>query len=156
MKKEGNFKNEKKKVKKKHYALICPYCGARAKLVTQADVYGRKAFHPNEKVWVCANWGRGCDALVTAYPGMEKPKGDLANKELRSKRMAAHRAIDEVVRLGIMDFHSVYKYLEDSFGFRKGKFHIASSSLYYCEETIRMMNDMVRRHQDTLGQKKGA
>lgn len=137
----------KTKKKKKVYEVYCPYCRKRARVVTRRELYGdrKDLFFPDEKVWICGNYGKGCDALVTTYYGTEKPKGELANAALRKKRTKAHEAIEEVVNAGILDFHSVYDYLEDKFGMYHGKFHLAKSSDYYCDETIRLMNELMEQ-----------
>lgn len=128
---------KKKKKSQKKDEMFCPYCGAKAKLVTAKDVYGDKAKKPEELIYVCSNYGKGCDAYVTTYPGTNKPYGFMADSSLRKMRMEAHRAIDEVVDSGKMKKGDVYKFL----GFRLGvrDFHIGKSGIYNCKKTVELL-----------------
>lgn len=132
--------------------IYCPYCRAKARLTTFSEVYGEKATDPDEKIWVCGNFNKGCNAYVGTHKGTDKPFGQLANARLRRLRIDAHRAIDRVVEAGIMDKHTIYDYLETSFGFRRGKFHLGNSGEYYCQETIGIMNKIL--HNNAKGEKR--
>lgn len=133
----------KRQKKKKVYELYCPYCGAKARLTTCREIYGDTATEPDELVYVCGNYQKGCDAYVKTYKGTNKPYGNLANAQLRKRRILAHRSMDQVIKAGIMDKHTIYDYLETTFNTPRGKFHIGSSGEYYCDETIRIMNHIL-------------
>lgn len=72
----------------------CRYCGALAELADSETVYpsGRRC----GKLWVC----RPCGAWVGVHRDSPtfKPKGHLANAELRAARIEAHRAFDPLWR----------------------------------------------------------
>lgn len=136
----------KSKKRRKELEVYCPYCGKKAVMVKQKDVYGLKAKAPEENAWICRDFFNGCDALVTTYKGTAKPKGHLANTSLRKKRVVAHEAINQVIRAGIMDFHSIYDYIEERFGMRKGSFHIGESGDYYCEKVIQLMDELLENN----------
>lgn len=129
------------KKKAKQLDLFCPYCRARAKLVKQSEVYGSKAFNPDEYMYVCSNFNNGCDAYVLTHKGTTKPLGILANSEVRNLRIKAHRAIDSVIESGVMDKGQIYKYLETYFG--QKPFHLGSSGIYNCQETIKLMKNIL-------------
>jgi hypothetical protein len=70
--------------------VICGYCGKEAKLLKSSEsVYHGTNYGP---VWVC--WD--CNAWVGALSEKHdfRPKGSLANKDLRMKRMRAHKFFD--------------------------------------------------------------
>ncbi len=66
--------------------VICPYCGQPAVLTSSEEVYGRDY----GLLYLCAP----CDAYVGVHRGTTKPKGTLANAELREWRKRAHAAFD--------------------------------------------------------------
>jgi len=95
----------------------CPYCGSLAELRDAFTVYKREGYG---LLYVCPNVG--CDAYVGVHNGTSKPKGSLADAELRRLRGEVHavfdplwRSNDEVDRtevyeaaanvLGLQEFH---------------------------------------------------
>ena len=130
----------KKKKKKKDKDMFCPYCGARAKLVTAKEVYGDKAQNPDDLIYICSNYGKSCDAYVTTYPGTDKPYGFMADSELRRMRITAHKAIDRVIDSGYMSKKAIYKYLGQKLC--EPDFHVGKSGIYNCQKTIKIMNDI--------------
>ena len=133
----------KKKKKQKKSDIFCPYCRAKAKLVTAREIYGDKAKTPDELIYVCSNYGNGCDAYVTTYPGTGKPYGSMADSELRRMRIDAHKAIDEVVDSGKMKKREVYKYLGNKLGM--SDFHIGKSGIYNCQKTVELMKKITNQ-----------
>ena len=77
--------------------------------------------------------------------------GTLANGDLRHKRIEAHRALNKVVQAGIMTKHGAYIWLQNKLCLREKDMHIAKFSLYYCEETIRVCNELAEWHQKRKG-----
>lgn len=71
-------------------APICPYCNNPAELKSSLAVYGTD--YDGSMVWECSP----CDARVGAHTNSptHKPKGSLANEELRQWRIKAHAAFD--------------------------------------------------------------
>ena len=53
----------------------------------QEMLYGDRS--REEYVYVCTNYPR-CDSCVGVHTGTKKPKGTLANSELRNKRIRTH------------------------------------------------------------------
>lgn len=127
---------------KKKKEMRCPYCGAKVRLTTAAEVYAGKdvIYGPDEKMYVCSNYGKGCNAYVGTHKGTDIPFGMLADENLRRKRILAHRAMNRVIDAGILGKSSVYKYLADRFGMNQ--FHIGQSGDYYCDQTISIMNEI--------------
>jgi len=68
----------------------CPYCGSEVILIDSALIYNGRGYGP---VWVCSKYPE-CDAYVGCHKGTTKPLGRLANRELRTAKMAAHKAFD--------------------------------------------------------------
>jgi hypothetical protein len=66
----------------------CTYCGANAVLTPSEEVYGRSY---GCEVWYC----KPCGAWVGAHPD-GKPKGTLANAELRRLRTEFHHRFDRL------------------------------------------------------------
>lgn len=71
------------------------------------------------------------------HEGTKKPKGMLADSELRNKRIRAHRAIDRIVKAGCMSRDGVYVWLSGRLNLPYEETHIGYFSDYLCEETIR-------------------
>lgn len=93
--------------------------------------------------------------LMNAYVGAHKksllPKGELADGQLRNKRILAHRALNTLLEEGCMTKKSAYIWLQNKLCLREKDMHIAKFSLYYCEETIRVCNELAEWHQKRKG-----
>ena len=77
----------------KQKQIRCPYCGSIAILRDASYVYGNKA--KDGKLYVCSHFPQ-CNSYVGVHPGTTNAKGKLANKELRQKRIQAHRVFDQI------------------------------------------------------------
>lgn len=75
----------------KKQIVRCPYCGGTAILRDASYVYGNKS--KGGKAYVCSHYP-ACNSYVGVHKGTTMPKGTLANKELRQKRIRAHRIFD--------------------------------------------------------------
>lgn len=73
--------------------MRCPYCGKNAVLRKASYVYKEKAL--DEYLYVCAGYPE-CDAYVGVHAGTMRPKGTLANGDLRHKRIETHRLFDAI------------------------------------------------------------
>lgn len=73
--------------------VICPYCGRTAEYVDTAVIYHG---HSYGMAYLC----RPCNAYVGVHRGTDKPKGSLANAELRIRRKAAHARFDPLWQRG--------------------------------------------------------
>jgi hypothetical protein len=75
-------------------AVICPYCGSHAVLKDAFVIYRRTGFG---QVYQCAN-APACDAYVGVHDNTTKPKGSLANLNLRELRKKVHAVFDPLWR----------------------------------------------------------
>ncbi len=134
---------KKKKKKPEVKPPICPVCGRAAKLVTAKELFGDEAIDPERMLWVCPKYDLGCETYVYTQKGTNRPLGEMATAEVRSLRIKAHRAIDRVIKSGVMTKADVYDYLSDAMDVPKGRFHLAECGEYGCRETIRLMNKVL-------------
>lgn len=96
----------------------CPYCGSIAELKDAFVIYKRLGFG---QVYVCANYP-SCDAYVGVHEGTTKPKGSLANAELRGLRQQIHAVFDPVWRSGKYERSELYEAAAKTLGLTE--FHI--------------------------------
>jgi len=73
--------------------MKCQYCNKEAEWVENKEVYG-KNYGKSYMIWLC----HPCDAYVGCHENSQKPKGTLANAELRKWRIKAHEAFDPIWR----------------------------------------------------------
>lgn len=111
----------------------CPYCGARSVLSDISMLYPENK--SKRKVYVCKNYPIKCDAYVFATRKNE-PLGQLAKKELRQKRVAAHQLFNQLWETGIMSKGQSYQWLAAKFGLNPRYAHIACFGDYYCDQLI--------------------
>lgn len=81
------------KRKTKQQNVKCPYCGRPAILRDAAYVYKENAL--DKHLYVCSGYPE-CDSYVGVHAGTMKPKGTLANGDLRHKRIETHRLFDAI------------------------------------------------------------
>jgi hypothetical protein len=68
--------------------MPCPYCQGEVRFIANsAPLYNGRNFGP---VYACLP----CEAWVGCHPGTVNPLGRLANRPLRTAKMAAHHAFD--------------------------------------------------------------
>lgn len=113
----------------KQQIIICPYCGNEPEWVENKEIYGRN-YGSSYMMYLC----RDCDAYVGCHQNTRKPKGTLANKELRELRMQAHAKIDPLWVGGSMKRKEVYKMLADRLGMKE--VHIGESDVELCKKII--------------------
>lgn len=112
---------------------ICPYCGSVAMLKSSAEVLGRDL----GPIWDC----RPCDAYVGVHNGnAEKPKGTLANRELRYWRMRAHKAFDWIWLERRLRRHEAYLLLMQKLYLAKSQAYIGKFTVEQCRETVRIFS----------------
>lgn len=119
--------------KEKPQKIHCPYCGGTAILKKATEVYQEKALE--EFVYVCSNYP-ACNSYVGVHAGSLRPKGTLANGDLRHKRIVAHRYFDCIWKNKIMNKRDAYHWIQDSFGLNSSQAHIGQFSDYMCEQLI--------------------
>ena len=115
---------------------VCPYCGRVSVLRPAEYVYGENTIVVGSLLYVCSGYP-ACGAYVGVHEGTKKPKGTLADSELRNKRIRAHRVIDRIVTAGCMSRDGVYVWLSGRLNLPYEETHIGYFSDYLCEETIR-------------------
>lgn len=129
--------------KKKMKAIYCPYCGCRAVLQKATAVYKEHALE--EYLYVCSNYPK-CDSYVGVHKGTILPKGSLANRNLRHKRILAHRYFDSIWKNGIMSKKNAYRWMQDIFCFNSEQAHIGQYSDYMCEQIIAESKKVLETH----------
>lgn len=74
--------------------------------------------------------------------GTDKPKGSLANAELRNWRKAAHRAFDPLWKYGIFKHqrNNAYAWLSKKMGIPIEETHIAMFDIAKCRDAINLIN----------------
>lgn len=123
----------------------CPYCGRHAVLRDASFVYGTHVYQDGQKLYVCAGYP-ACDSYVGVHQGSLRPKGSLANGDLRNRRIRAHKAFDAVWRQGILSRKEAYHWLQDITGLDEQQAHIAMFSEYRCDQVIEACNQVLRNH----------
>lgn len=72
---------------------------------------------------------------VCAFLASQKLKFH-SNKELRRKRIVAHRYFDSIWKHGILNRKNAYFWLQDIFGLTSDQAHIGQFSDYMCDQVI--------------------
>lgn len=129
----------------KRIKIKCPYCGRNAVLQKSSYVYGERA-RDEEYVYVCSAFPK-CDAYVGVHKGTFKPKGTLANGDLRHKRICAHRIFEKIWLNGIMTKKEAYRWLQYRMGLTSEEAHIGYFSDYRCDEVIAICQDILKNNQ---------
>ena len=142
----------KKKKKQMRETLYCPYCKRPGVLRPAAYVYGDNNLDPEKYLYVCSGYPE-CGAYVGVHEGSRKPKGTLADSELRNKRIRAHRAMDTLVRAGCMSRDGVYVWLSSRLNLPYEETHIGYFSDYFCEQAIRECEQVLDNWRAKRGKK---
>lgn len=103
-------------------------------------------------MYVCSGYPE-CGAYVGVHEGSRKPKGTLADSELRNKRIRAHRAMDTLVRAGCMSRDGVYVWLSSRLNLPYEETHIGYFSDYFCEQAIRECEQVLDNWRAKRGKK---
>lgn len=135
MKNKKRIVKMKKKNTKETKPPVCPYCGRLSVLRSAEYIYGEDTISTGSMLYVCSGYPE-CQAYVGVHEGTHRPKGILANSELRNKRIRAHRAIDAVIKTGCMSKDGVYIWLSCRLNLPYENTHIGFFSDYLCEQTI--------------------
>lgn len=118
------------KQKEKKLYVKCPYCGRPAVLRKATYVY--KEADKEKMLYVCSGYPE-CDAYVSVHAGTVKPKGTLANGDLRHKRIETHRLFDAIWKSGIFTRKDAYRWMQDIFSLTREQAHIGEFSEYRCD-----------------------
>ncbi len=121
----------------KRVNIKCPYCGSRALLRPASVIYGGNAIDPTAPYYVCARFP-ACNSYVAAHRDTRLPMGTLADRDLRRKRIEAHKAFNRLWETGLMGKKQAYRWLQAKLGLPEQEAHIGRFSLFRCEEVIRL------------------
>ena len=110
----------------------CAYFHAPAQLRPASSIYGIHTKDRAAKLYVCSRYP-ACDAYVQAHKATGLPMGTLANKELRQKRMQAHRTFNQLWEKGFMRKQDAYA----------ADAHIANFSEYRCDQVISLCKEFL-------------
>lgn len=101
---------------------ICPYCERKSEL--ESTSFGYR--------YIC----KPCDAYVGCHEGSKSALGRLANKELRSVRMEAHRCFDRIWKSSILGRKDAYKWLSEQLNIPEPYCHIGYFKIDTCKKVI--------------------
>ena len=110
---------KKKRQKPENIRVRCPYCGRMARLHPASYVYGSDNLDSESYLYVCDGYPDNCDAYVGAHKKSLLPKGELADGQLRNKRILAHRALNTLLEEGCMTKKSAYIWLQNKLCLRE-------------------------------------
>lgn len=105
-------------------------------------------------IWNAFSWRTGLcllplsilQFLCRVHPGTKIPKGTLANRELRQKRIQAHRIFDQIWQQGILSKPEAYRWVADKFCLTDKQAHIGQFSNYMCDQLIRESADVLKNN----------
>lgn len=126
----------------KRIKIHCPYCGSLVTKRAASYVYGKNA-KPDTFLYVCDRYP-ACDSYVAAHTKSGLPMGTPANKTLRNKRIAAHKALDKIWKNGYMTKEQVYIWLQAKLDMPANVMHIGNLNEYYCNRIIYECNRAYR------------
>ena len=129
-------------IKIKRIKIYCPYCGSLVTKRAASYVYGKNA-KPDTFLYVCDRYP-ACDSYVAAHTKSGLPMGTPANKTLRNKRIAAHKALDRIWENGYMTKEQVYIWLQAKLDMPANVMHIGKLNEYYCNRIIYECNRAYR------------
>ncbi len=129
-------------IKIKRIKIHCPYCGSLVTKRAASYVYGKNA-KPDTFLYVCDRYP-ACDSCVAAHTKSGLPMGTPANKTLRNKRIAAHKALDRIWENGYMTKEQEYIWLQAKLDMPANVMHIGKLNEYYCNRIIYECNRAYR------------
>lgn len=127
--------------------IVKCHCGAHAMLRPASVVHGDKA--KGEYLYVCSRYP-ACDSYVGVHEKTRKPLGTLANRELRGKRIQAHRVFNQLWMSGMMKKWQAYKWMQAKLGLNSDQAHIAKFSEYMCDELISLCEQAIENNYERL------
>ena len=118
--------------------VYCDYCGHEAALVDDSEIYGRSFGHT---AYLCRN----CGAYVGCHGRTDKPLGRLADAALRSWKVKAHVAFDQLwVHRSSPFYHrrnAAYAWLAEKMGLPIAETHIGMFDIEQCQQVIKITDD---------------
>lgn len=113
----------------------CPYCGQYAIFIDSARVYHGKSYG---MIWLCRNYPK-CDAYIGCHEGTDIPKGRMANKQLRTWKILAHKAFDPLWKSGRMTRKAAYRYMQQIMKMSPKEAHIGKFDVPECRKLVRAL-----------------
>lgn len=114
----------------------CDYCQHSAQLVGGEAVYPRRPDLHHLRFWRCMP----CDAWVGCHKGTERPLGRLANAQLRTAKVTAHVAFDELWKrttpAGSYSRTGAYRWLAERLGIEVEGCHIGMFDVKTCQRVV--------------------
>lgn len=123
--------------------IVKCHCGAHAVLRPASVVHGDGA--KADYLYVCSHYP-ACDSYVGVHRKSHKPLGTLAGRELRGKRIRAHRVFNRLWESGMMQKWQAYKWMEAKFGLNSSQAHIAKFSEYMCDKLIAVCEQIMQNN----------
>lgn len=124
--------------------LVCPYCGAKAKLVDSKLVYRTRSYG---MIYVCSNYPE-CDAYVGCHPHSTKPLGRLADYNLRIRKTNAHSYFDPIWKNKYMTRARAYKWLASQLNIPIEKCHIGMFDIEMCKKVVVVCREYLKNKEE--------
>jgi hypothetical protein len=100
-------------------SITCPYCNSKAELKDASFIYRRSGYG---MIYLCSNHPV-CDAYVGVHENSTRPKGSLADFDLRELRKKVHAILDPLWR-GNTKYERQEVYAAAAQVFKVREFHI--------------------------------
>jgi len=107
---------------------ICPYCAEPSVFVDSKRIYGVS----HGMIYLCIP----CNAYVGVHKNSKKALGRLADKELRSWKMKAHKNFDKLWRSKKMSRKVAYKWFSEKMGIDPEFAHIGMLDVDQCIKLV--------------------
>jgi len=118
--------------------MKCNYCNKEAEWVANSKIYGKR-YGKSYMIW----WCRDCDAYVGCHNNTLEPKGTLANKELRTKRIEAKNLFIEKKLGGEWNGRKskpkAYMWLQDKMDLSPDEAHFGKFNIEQCNKIIGLL-----------------
>ncbi len=114
--------------------MDCNYCNKKTELVSGRKLYPNYKELHSKLFHYCAD----CQAWVGCHVDSDMPLGILANKELRTKRLIAHKYFDKIFTSGKMERNEAYEWLASQLGIERKYCHIGMFNIDKCNKTIHL------------------
>ena len=118
----------------------CPYCEGEVSLKDSAVIYNGTSYGD---VYICENFPE-CDSYVGVHKGTDKPKGTLANKQLRTWRKLAHAEFDTLWQSNKISRSAAYSWLANRLGINKEECHIGMFDKNQCQDVCELIENYNR------------
>ena len=111
----------------------CPYCNGRSEIRLLKEITGNK--QAKGYAFVCRYYP-ACDSYIKMNEQTGKPLGTMANKQLRSLRIEAHRQLYRLYVDGSMSRDEAYEWMASVLNIPRQEAHIGLFQEYYCQKVI--------------------